>query len=101
MPPYFLFSSNHSIITRWITKELSRLIVSGYNTLSNFVRNDLGINENSVLSVSSRSLGLKDYEITVNKVWNPGNYLVNNGETIKVNSLAIKKRNKRRTAKKF
>jgi hypothetical protein len=101
IPPYFLFSTNHAIITRWITKELSRLIVSGYNTLSNFVRSDLGLNENTILSVSTRPLGLKDYEITVNKVWNPGNYLVNNGEVIKVNSLAIKKRNKRRTTKKF
>ena len=83
LPPYFLLSTNVTLVQRWVCTELSRLVTSGYNTFSNFVRTDLGVSDITKLNVTVRNVGLKDYEVTVSRVWNPGNYVVRNGETVR------------------
>lgn len=96
LPPYFLLRTNVALVQRWVCKELVNLLTSGYNTFSNFVRTDLGVQPNHPLNVSVRNVGLKDYELTVSKVWNPGSYVVRNGETVRY-KLATKKLPKKRT----
>lgn len=96
LPPYFLLRTNVALVQRWVAKELARLVTSGYNTFSNFVRTDLGVQPSSPLNVYVRNVGLKDYELTVSKLWNPGSYVVRNGETVRY-KLATKELSKKRT----
>jgi len=87
--PIIFHYTNISLIQKWMENEIKNLILVGNNTLSNFVRKDLGIIKNN-FNVIVNHKGIKDFEIVIDRVWNPQNNLIGNS-----NLIGLKNFNKR------
>ena len=87
--PIIFHYTNISLIQKWMENEIKNLILVGNNTLSNFIRRDLGIIKNN-FNVTVNHKGIKDFEIIIDRIWNPQNNLIGNN-----NPVGLKNFNKR------